>query len=416
MPDFKRLVPKTENAPAKVKDTGIVQLVKNGAGAYNAKSDELLLLPAGEEERSGIADRLLNALFEGAGFQRVNCGSDAAIFSLAERYVREWQDAATAFAECRGRDIRLLGWSAETAAAGVRMENVTRALLRALPSEGKFSFVETIAPDTGRSALLLSHAGMGGNPLRGESGFICPACGTLFLPNTPYAFHAPQPGESEPEQPLEDIETPGANTIIDLCNQLGIAVEYTLKAMLYIASDASGTLRPIATFVRGDFNISMNKLAAWLKAERGLTGLRSAEKSELYEMIGEVAGYCGPVNLPDNVIVVCDESVRGTRNTVVGANRPGYHRKGCCWGRDFETPVADIVQLTEGVPCPCGKGSLAAAALRVCGKLSYTDAPAHSGEARKTLACRDREGSREYPAELSGMISTEAILLARYAG
>ncbi len=414
MSDFIRLVPKTENAPAKVKDTGVVGLVKDGAGAYNAKSDELLLLPAGEEKRGGIADGILNALFAEAGFQRVDCGNDAAIFSVAERYVREWRIAATAFAECRGRDIRLLGWSAEATDADDRMARVKRALLHSLPSEGNFSFVETIAPDTRQCALLLSNAGE--NPLRGENGFVCPSCGKLFLPDTPYAFHATQPGESEEAQPLEDIETPGANTIIDLCKQLGIAIEYTIKAMLYVAFDASGAPHPIASFVRGDFNVSMNKLARWLKDERGLTGLRTAEKSELYEMIGEVAGYCGPVNMPENVIVVCDESVRGTKNTVVGANRPGYHRKGCCWGRDFEAPVADIVQITEGVPCPCGGAGLAATTLRVCGKLSHSDASAHAGAVGKILAYRDREGSREYPAELSGELSTEAILLASYAG
>ena len=417
MSDFTRLVPKTENAPAKVKDAGVVELVKNGAAAYNAKSGELLLLPMGEEKRGDISQKLLKALFEQAGFQHVDCGNDAAVFSLAERYVREWGDAATAFAERRGRDIRLLGWSTEAAGAEERMESVKRALLSILPDEGTFDFVETVARDAAQRAFLLSPSG--GSPLHAENGFACPACGKLFLPDTPYVFRAAQPGESEQEQPLEDVETPGANTIADLCKQLDIDIEFTLKAMLYIASDAAGKLHPVAAFVRGDFSVSMNKLSKWLEAERGLTGLRTAEKPELYEMIGEVAGYCGPVNLPENVIVVCDESVRGARNTVVGANRPGYHRKGCCWGRDFDAPVADIVQVSEGILCTCAKGNLMGEALRVCGELSYGphgDAPTLSGEQRKTLGYRDREGSHEYPVELSGVFSTESILLATYAG
>ncbi|MDL2263840.1 hypothetical protein LJC31_04215 [Synergistaceae bacterium OttesenSCG-928-I11] len=414
MSDFTRLVPKTENAPAKVKDTGVVGLVKDGAAAYNAKSGELLLLPAGEEKRSDIAGKLLNALFEQAGFQHVDCGSDAAIFSLAERYVREWQDTATAFAECRGRNIRLLGWSKEVTGAGDRMENAMRALLSALPEERPaketFAFVEAVAPDVTRSSFLLSPSGE--SPLRAENGFVCPACGKMFLPDTPYAFRAPQPGESEQEQALEDIETPGANTIVDLCKQLGIDIEYTLKAMLYVAFDAAGASHPVAAFVRGDFSVSMNKLSAWLKNEHGLTGLRTAEKAELFEMIGEVAGYCGPVNLPENVIVVCDESVRGAKNTVVGANRPGYHRKGCCWGRDFTAPLADIVQIAEGIPCICGKADLVASALRVCGQLSYGDAGTPSGDQHKVLSYRDREGNHEYPIELDGILFTESILLA----
>jgi prolyl-tRNA synthetase len=408
MPNFTLLLPKTENAPAKVKDAGVVELVREGGAAYNAKSAELLLLPEGERKRGALANKILDALFEKAGFQHVDCGSDTAVFSLAERYVREWRDAATAFAERRGRDIRLLGWSADASGGMNRTRDAMNAVLSALPAEGKFSFVETVVPDDDLCASLLSPSE--GSPLGGINGFICPACGKIFLPDTPYGFRVTQPGESEREEPLEDVETPGANTINDLCKQLGIDVEYTLKAMLYVASDASGAPHPVACFLRGDFCVSMNKLSAWLKKERALTRLRTAEKAELYEMIGEVAGYCGPVGLPDNVTVVCDESAVGSKNTVVGANRPGYHRKGCCWGRDFETPVADIAQIDEGTPCTCGQANLARTALRLCGKITRADAPRN--EQHKILACRDKEGAREYPAELSGTFSTESILLA----
>ena len=47
MNERKTLLPKTDNPPAKVKDSGIINLVKAGKAVYNAKSGELLFLPEG---------------------------------------------------------------------------------------------------------------------------------------------------------------------------------------------------------------------------------------------------------------------------------------------------------------------------------------------------------------------------------
>ena len=110
---------------------------------------------------------------------------------------------------------------------------------------------------------------------------------------------------------LEDISTPGASTILELCRQLDIGVERMIKAMLYVALDEDRRVHPVAAFLRGDFNVSMNKLSAWLCREKNFVALRTAEKQELQDLIGEVAGYCGPVGMPENVVVVCDASVKG---------------------------------------------------------------------------------------------------------
>lgn len=407
------LVPKTENPPAKVKDAGVIEMVKAGAAAYNAKTSELLLLPVGEKKRAAIASSLTEALFANGGFQQVACGNDQAILSLAERYIREWKGAATAYADGRDRGIRLLAWHADKNEASSRVANVRDALEAALPDIRNLRLVENCEADGLEHAYVLSPGNQG--TLNGVAGFACGECGGMFLPDSPYIFGATQPGAGESELPLEDIATPGANTIKDLCELLGLNIQYTLKAMLYVATDGDGQNRPVASFVRGDFNVSMAKLARWLEAERGLTNLRTAEKPELYEMIGEVAGYCGPVGLPENVTVVCDTSVRGSKNTVVGANKPGYHRKGCCHGRDFDAPIADIAQLTEGVPCSCGKGTLSGEVLRVCGSIALQRASGDAAQGPAMLAYRDRDGSHEYPYVLSGDISTESLVLAAYS-
>jgi prolyl-tRNA synthetase len=406
------LLPRTETPPAKVGDPGIINLVKAGEAAYNAKSAELLLLPAGCVKADSIISLLIKRLTEDADLQHVDCGSDAGMLSIAERFVGVWGAAALSFCERRGRDIRLLGWSEDLETAWEKAGKAESAMINGLAELGSgagMSFSEEIGHDGITTHSLLSLSTPGSMGTRG--GFLCSGCGKFFLPDSPMKFCAIQPGAGEIEENLADIETPGANTIADLCEQLGAEKERTIKAMLYIAFDGAHP-RPIASFVRGDYSVSMNKLAKWLKAERGLSGLRPAEKSELRELIGEVAGYCGPVGLPENVVSVCDESVCGARNTIAGANRQGYHRTGCCHGRDFDLPIADIALAVSGIHCSCGGGTLAPAALRELGTIeTELDQPA-KGKPRKTPVCRDRYGVREYPAEWRGTFSIEKTLLS----
>ena len=94
------LLPETENAPAKIKDPGVVNLAKKGAVAYNSKSQELLFLPFAERERRRLASRLRESLFDESGLQPIDCGIDAAVFSLSERYVRSTKIGR---ASCRER-------------------------------------------------------------------------------------------------------------------------------------------------------------------------------------------------------------------------------------------------------------------------------------------------------------------------
>ena len=407
------LLPKTDNSPAKVKDTGVINLVKAGEAAYNAKSGELLLLPGAEKRRRELTSKLSDAMFAGAGLQNVNCGSDGALFTLADRYLKDWGEAARAYSEERGRGIHILGWCADADEARQKLGAVKSVLLEALGSG--FSFVEEIL-DSGFTSFPLVSAS-DSEALTAREAFSCPACGKLFLPDTPASFCLTQPGADEAEEALEDIETPGANTILDLCSQLGVDITRTLKAMLYIATDESGKPCPVAAFVRGDFHVSKNKLALWLKGIHGLTGLRTAERAELFSLVGEVAGYCGPVNLPDNVITVCDESVRGAKNTVVGANRTGYHRKGCCHGRDFDSQIADIAQVSAGIPCPCGGADLKSVFVRSCGSVTagyslLRQSGAIDEKTYRKLVSKGRDGTTEYPIEWAGDISIESIILA----
>lgn len=418
MTERKLLIPVSSNPPAKVKDPGVIKLVMEGAGAYNAKSGEFLFLPSGEEQRRRLAASLRLALFESAGLQQVDCGSDEAIFSLSERFARDWGENATAFSEERGRTLCMLGWSLDWDCAAAQAEAVMRTILTEL-RDGDFSFLEETQPTEGRAFVLTSQAGAG--TLRARPGFLCPACGKRLLPDSPAGIRGTQPGADETPEPLEEVFTPGANTIQELCGQLGLEITRTIKAMLYVAEDEGGQSVPVAAFVRGDCSVSMNKLSNWAYKNRGLKGLKTADRAELEELIGEVAGYCGPVGMPEQAAVICDESVRGAKNTVVGANKPGYHLKGCAHGRDFDAPFADIAQITEGMPCSCGAAPLEACLLRDSGAISFGDGHEmtvlNSGDEKthRQLSYRDRDGAHLYRIQWRGKISLESVIHALHA-
>jgi prolyl-tRNA synthetase len=288
------------------------------------------------------------------------------------------------------------------------MEALTDAIKNFFP-RGTMPFVEDVTGEGCHTFALSSKCEPGA--IGARPGYFCPSCGAIAFPDSPLGYTPKHPGDGENEEVLEDVETPGANTIAELCDQLGIGVTRTIKAMLYVALDKGPTRHAVASFVRGDYNLSMAKLSRWLAAERGLTGLRSADKAELHELVGEVAGYCGPVGMPLNVVIVCDDSVKGSKNMVVGANHPGYHKKGCCHPRDFDPPMADIAQATEGTPCGCG-GRYETCAIRESGKIGIGHAADLAGKNLKPLSYRDRDGTHDYPASIFGNISIESVMLA----
>jgi prolyl-tRNA synthetase len=60
------------------------------------------------------------------------------------------------------------------------------------------------------------------------------------------------------------------------------------------------------------------------------------------------------------VTVIADRTVALMANFVVGANKKDHHTTGVHWGRDLPEPllVADIRNVVEGDPSPCGRGIL----------------------------------------------------------
>lgn len=406
-----KFVPVSNNPPAKVKDAGLAAMAMDGACVYNAKSGEVIFLPKGAELAKRLEESLTNALFEKCGAQPIDAtGAFDSVRSLAERYVREHGERALRWTRIEGRNVVSCGWAASkedaTAAARDAAEAVNGVLTDYLT---EFSFVETTEPAKLLSLKAIAPSVKGA--LYGEDGFKCPSCGAFVLPDTPGTDATTPVNADAAEEPLTDVHTPGTHTITLLCEYLHLDIKNTLKAMLYTVEKADGGKELLFAMIRGDLDVSIAKLGAYVQNKFPHATFRRAEASEIVEAFGEVAGFCGPVGVPDNVNMVADLSLVGGKNFVVGGNRPDYHRTGCCWGRDFEPQSADLVLYEKSSACPkCGAALDEANFREVCA----IDAFEAEAAGENALVCRDRDGEHKWPYRWNACVSLESLLFALY--
>lgn len=404
-------IPETKNPPAKVKDPGLISLVMEGAGVYNAKSGEIILLPIGRSIINGIAEELTEALLENNGMQHIDCRSaEESVHSLAERYVREYGDKALSWMSSSDRKLRLWGWSkteedAKNMAA-MAADTIRSIIERYLPD---FDYLLNACPKTINSMTGVCSAQKGS--LFEIDGLTCSECGTYFHADSPNIYPVEEVNSEQEKEDVRDVRTPGAHTIQLLCDQLGLDPAQTLKAMLYTVIMPDGKKDLLFAMIRGDKNISINKLTSYVVSKFKGASFRKAENEEIVSAFGEVAGFCGPVGVPEGVYMVADRSLEGGRNFVVGGNRPDYHRTGCCWGRDFSPEVADLLLFEPGTPCPDCKESMIPIQLR---KICVSECYSSEERNEAVLAYRDREGEHRWPYRWKAEIMLEPLLLSFY--
>ncbi len=200
--------------------------------------------------------------------------------------------------------------------------------------------VIAVESDAGMMGGTESHEFMFPSDIGEDQLVLCDRCG--YAANREVAaFQKDQPAMEEPAL-LEEVATPGTQTIAALAALLGIPESRTAKAAFFIAGS-----RLIFAVVRGDMEVNETKLANAVEAAE----LRPARSDEL-AAAGIVAGYASPIGV-QGVTVVVDDLVARSPNLVAGANRPGYHLLNTNFPRDYQADVVtDIVAAYEGSPCP----------------------------------------------------------------
>ncbi len=212
--------------------------------------------------------------------------------------------------------------------------------------------VIAVKSDVGMMGGKMAHEFMYLTPVGEDTLLICESCD--YAANRQIArFKKPEP-QAEEFKPVEKVATPGATTIAELAQFLGIPESRTAKAVFMMATVTEGIEsrdRFVFAIVRGDMDLNETKLANAIHAKE----LRPATESEI-RAVGATPGYASPVGLKD-VLVVVDDLIPHSPNLVAGANEEGYHLLNVNLGRDYQADVvADIALAEEGAACPeCGK-------------------------------------------------------------
>ncbi len=197
-----------------------------------------------------------------------------------------------------------------------------------------------VKADTGIMGGLLSEEFQAITPI-GEDSVIYCDCG--YSSNEEVAELICKESTEE-EKELQEVATPHAKTIEEVCSYLNIDQKNTAKALLMNINDEL-----VVFFIRGDRELNENKVCKLLNCSE----VNFAD-DRLIATSNAVPGFTGPVNL--NAKIVVDREVMNMRNFCVGANKEGYHYINVN-PKDFKADVVgDISNVKDGDICPiCGK-------------------------------------------------------------
>lgn len=396
------LAPTSRNNPGKVKDRAVIALVKGGYALYEAASDKLLFLPLGQVALENVFD-LFDDLCRHDGAQSIDSGGHPqGALAVAARVVKQAEQLPLTLFDRQGRCLELLRLDAEQ--SGEEKTSLLGLLRNELEERG-LDPVLIEEPHSSGSRLRLALRGSE-KARNAIDGLACPHCGWGGTAHSPAGQRQGEP--MEPSLSLEEAHTPGADTIAELCRQLDVPPERTLKTMFY-AVEKGADRDVVVVLMRGDCKISNAKVAAFFGAD----SVRFATPVELHETMGTLGGYLGPVGLHEGVTIVADENVVAIADVAVGANKPDHHLTGAAWGRDFKaTAVADLLALEVGQPCPtCG-----AALEEACWRVVADVTPLKDLPEGIDITYRGEDRKPHRPDLLRGHLDGEALLLALFDG
>ncbi len=156
--------------------------------------------------------------------------------------------------------------------------------------------------------------------------------------------HKKHPGETDKE--LKIVDTPNIKTISELTKFFNTKPEIFLKTLIYMVDN-----KLVAVVLKGDDEICETKLTSALGEHT-----RLASDEEILNSTGVETGFLGPINLEGVSKIIVDNSLKGIKDGITGANQKDKHYTGVSIDRDF-TPneYMDLRTVKKGDLCPkCG--------------------------------------------------------------
>ncbi|WP_458699444.1 proline--tRNA ligase [Sulfurospirillum sp. 1307] len=155
-----------------------------------------------------------------------------------------------------------------------------------------------------------------------------------------------------PEADAAKFHTPNTNTIDAVADFFKVDEFYTIKAVIKKAI-YKDKKEVVVFFVRGNDNLQETKA----QNACGALELVDASEDEIKEA-GLVAGFCGPIGLPENVEFFIDNELKEEKNLICGANEVDYHNVGVGMFNFKESRYKDLVEVKAGDKCSCCGGEL----------------------------------------------------------
>jgi len=186
----------------------------------------------------------------------------------------------------------------------------------------------------------------------GETKFLTTEDATYAAHEDVAKFFKSPHHDTEEIKPREEVEGKGIIGVETLAKFLHIPVDKTTKTILFETEKHE----VIAAAVQGNYDINEAKLKNILQC----TGLKLAQPEVVRKTTGAEVGYAGILNLPKDVRIIIDESMKGRKNFEMGANKTDYHSINVNFGRDIPEPnkFYDIAQAKQGYLAPDGKQKL----------------------------------------------------------
>ena len=167
---------------------------------------------------------------------------------------------------------------------------------------------------------------------------------------------APSGERPAASQTLTEVATPNARTVAEVAALLGQDIKQVSKTLIIygVKTESDKTQPLVALVLRGDHELNEIKAE---KLPQVQSPLVFASEEEIRAAIGAGPGSLGPVAMPLPLIV--DRSAAHLADFSCGANKDGFHLTGVNWDRDIQNySVADLRNIVEGDPSPCGNGKL----------------------------------------------------------
>lgn len=159
---------------------------------------------------------------------------------------------------------------------------------------------------------------------------------------------------------VQEVHTPNAGRVEDVCRVLGTEPRQMIKTLIYVGERTTKPGTPpekvrVVALVRGDHDVNEIKL----NRAAGMA-LELADPDTIEAVTTAAVGFAGPQGLIDRIDhLYVDRDVTVMRNAATGANKTDYHVTGINPGRDFpleheRVTVADLRNVVAGDRSPAG--------------------------------------------------------------